>query len=214
MGCPTRLSGPSLPSVKPCLATSSCSLLHPTQDFFLFFRWIVFPSSSTLLFMLFHQPEAFFLPCLLYLAHSSTHLLFWCRHHLLLEASPDSLHRSWVRHLSWLPSPQDLPLHSPDHVPCSVCLPVEVVSSGRAGPLPFFTTEPPVCRTCLWNKRDSCLSWFLTASQRYPQHAPSHPNMPTSVGTSCEDPHMNLVHSQHPSHLEGPWHLDLHCSGK
>lgn len=78
---------------------SPCLLCCPTQDFFQFFRSVVLPSSSTSSFMLFLRPEAVFLSCLLYLIHSSTHFLFWYRHHLLLEAPPDPLFLSWIKYL-------------------------------------------------------------------------------------------------------------------
>lgn len=91
--------------ILPCPASgfisphSPCLLCCPTRDFFQFFRSVVLPSSSTSSFMLFLRPEAVFLSCLLYLIHSSTHFLFWYRHHLLLEAPPDPLFLSWIKYL-------------------------------------------------------------------------------------------------------------------
>ena len=109
-----------------------------------------------------------FLPGLLFLAHSSTHLLFRCKYHLLLEASPDSLHPSWVRQLSRLPSPQDLPLHSLDHVPCCVCLPADRAPACLSSP-----QNPQDAMHTYGMNRASCLSWFRAASG-IPQQAPSH----------------------------------------
>lgn len=151
---------PSLPCLGSPLATSNCSPHHPTPDSFPFFKWTGFPSSSRLLFPLFHFISLkLFLPSLVFLAHSSAHLLFRCRHHLLLEASPDSLHPSWVRQLSCLPSPQDLPLHSLDHVPCCVCLPV-----GRAPACLSSPQNPQEAVHIYRMNRASCLSWFRAAS--------------------------------------------------
>lgn len=98
--CPNTCVGSPLPCGWPMRLCGSFSAQPLTLSLHILLAYCavppttVSPSRSTL-FLLFPLPEAVCLPCPLSLAHSSTHLLFWHRHYLLLEASLIPSTQAW-----------------------------------------------------------------------------------------------------------------------